>query len=498
MKKKRIISVVLLCAMAAMAGCSQSPKEEYDDTEEAYVSSKSDKNDKDEAEQGGTEDGDSVSAESGADGSNAGAAGSLNIAGGALEQEEATEEAEVPDPDAIIYHESENVFKQIDFSFPSDVEEITLIAAQDMSEAWGYIDTQGNWVIEPQFSRAYNFSCGYAAVVAPDDMAYFIDTSGKFVLDIYSSIGKWGGFVGFNHGYAFVEPRNGLGQIIDIEGNVTYEGETSGSGTDLGMMLMQDGESFDGCIVNKISDVISSYDMKMHKGTYSNGLSVSPDGETIRVGREIYSKDLELLATLDESVDIYDIMPMKSGYIIRSNSSFAFYDFSMNLLHSVDRSKIQSMETLSNDLVLLKNTAGNYCIIGLDGTEYMPYEIGRKRNTRSYDSFFINGKEYWLFDKNDKLEYFSIEDKKLVEMEPQYDSRVKNLGFNDHVLTRDKYSFGENGIAELVTNDDGTQEYVSYIYLSLDDNYPFCYKHNVFAVKDGNDLRLAWFDNLGI
>lgn len=48
---------------------------------------------------------------------------------------------------------------------------------------WGFVDTAGNVVIEPQFANARSFSNGYAAVCNADGKWGFIDTTGDLVVD---------------------------------------------------------------------------------------------------------------------------------------------------------------------------------------------------------------------------------------------------------------------------------------------------------------------------
>lgn len=56
---------------------------------------------------------------------------------------------------------------------------------------WGYIDTEGNWVLEPQYRAAKSFSNGLAGVCI-DDMWGFIDRSGKIVITCeYEDVDYW-------------------------------------------------------------------------------------------------------------------------------------------------------------------------------------------------------------------------------------------------------------------------------------------------------------------
>ena len=56
------------------------------------------------------------------------------------------------------------------------------MAAVKIGEKWGYIDTDGNQVIEPQFQEARSFSNGLAAVKKSGYWGY-IDSEGNMVIE---------------------------------------------------------------------------------------------------------------------------------------------------------------------------------------------------------------------------------------------------------------------------------------------------------------------------
>lgn len=78
------------------------------------------------------------------------------------------------------------------------------IKAQDDNGLWGYIDVKGDWVIEPKFSQAYNFSCDRAEVVDVESgMHGFIDPMGNYAVEPlyyeanafsegYAAVATWG------------------------------------------------------------------------------------------------------------------------------------------------------------------------------------------------------------------------------------------------------------------------------------------------------------------
>ena len=49
-------------------------------------------------------------------------------------------------------------------------------------ELWGYIDVNGEWIIEPQFESARNFSNGYACILEGDKFG-FIDLQGNWIIE---------------------------------------------------------------------------------------------------------------------------------------------------------------------------------------------------------------------------------------------------------------------------------------------------------------------------
>ena len=55
-------------------------------------------------------------------------------------------------------------------------------AAVESNGKWGFVDTKGNVVIEPQYEAAHSFSYGFAAVKSNGKWG-FIDTKGKMCID---------------------------------------------------------------------------------------------------------------------------------------------------------------------------------------------------------------------------------------------------------------------------------------------------------------------------
>ena len=91
-----------------------------------------------------------------------------------------------------------------------------LACVQDYTtKKYGYINTEGDYVIEPQYECAYDFADGLACVVEYDTKKYgYIDVSGSYVVaPKYDKIGK------FIDGYAYAVNDKGLFGVVDTQGN---------------------------------------------------------------------------------------------------------------------------------------------------------------------------------------------------------------------------------------------------------------------------------------
>lgn len=91
-----------------------------------------------------------------------------------------------------------------------------LACIQDYTtKKYGYINTDGDYVIEPRYERAYDFMDGLARVEVYDTKKYgYIDVNGNYVVEPkYDELGK---FVG---GYAYAMNDKGLCGAVDTQGN---------------------------------------------------------------------------------------------------------------------------------------------------------------------------------------------------------------------------------------------------------------------------------------
>ncbi|MDO4649121.1 MAG: WG repeat-containing protein [Eubacteriales bacterium] len=114
-----------------------------------------------------------------------------------------------------------------------------LAGAANENGEWGYIDTTGAWVIEPQYERATNFQEGLAAVMS-GDLWGFINESGELVIDY-----QFDGYSTFSEGYADVE-KDDMAGYIDTAGNVVIplEYENASAFHDGTAWVKKDGKYF--------------------------------------------------------------------------------------------------------------------------------------------------------------------------------------------------------------------------------------------------------------
>lgn len=84
-------------------------------------------------------------------------------------------------------------------------------------DKWGYLDDEGNIVINPQFAVAHVFIDGVALVQSAENKYGFIGLDGKYLINAtYKAASP------FSEGLACVVPEDGKPQFIDDKGNVKF------------------------------------------------------------------------------------------------------------------------------------------------------------------------------------------------------------------------------------------------------------------------------------
>ena len=107
------------------------------------------------------------------------------------------------------------LLRSSDLPFKPDT---SLIPVSSDGEHWGYINKDGNYVINPQFKDATWFNNGLARVENEDGKYGFIDKKGNFKIPAQYSQATI-----FNEGLAFVVEEGGHPTCIDKNGNVKFE-----------------------------------------------------------------------------------------------------------------------------------------------------------------------------------------------------------------------------------------------------------------------------------
>jgi len=116
----------------------------------------------------------------------------------------------VLDGEPVFIDSTGTVALRLDLSDAGDFSEGLAPASPSDTELWGYVDTTGTFVIEPQFARAYVFSNGRAAVEKNGAFGY-VDTQGEMIIEPQFDGARrfgngrapvlTGGFVGGEWGY---------------------------------------------------------------------------------------------------------------------------------------------------------------------------------------------------------------------------------------------------------------------------------------------------------
>ena len=85
-------------------------------------------------------------------------------------------------------------------------------------EKWGYVDSEGKWLINPQFESADAFHEGWAVVQRENGEYGFTDADGKIMNDAW-----YKGATRFSDGKAWVVAENTAPVLIDTKGNKLSE-----------------------------------------------------------------------------------------------------------------------------------------------------------------------------------------------------------------------------------------------------------------------------------
>ncbi len=182
-------------------------------------------------------------------------------------------------------------------------------AAHKHSRLFGYVDTRGNWKIDPRFIRANAFSSGVATVKLSSGL-FPIDVEGQWTP--YSLIDKNGKEVlrlpdmavgdfedGLARGYRHAHSRFGLSDLFHENGDILFSGTFIGplkrDGNRFSLFIIT-GESKRGCIVSPTGyfiDLIMEPDPD--RPGHKRLVQILPenDGPTSPPGEIVFSSSLE-------------------------------------------------------------------------------------------------------------------------------------------------------------------------------------------------------------
>ena len=529
--RKKLLTAVLLCGIIAMScGCDLNVKRNDGESDNSQ-SNQTISTDNGSVDNGSADNtpADNGSADTGS--SDNGSSNSEN------DSENADSEAEIERKPVLVC--SENSFAAIRTSI-MDTDGELLFAAKDNNGAWGYINTSGEWVIQPQFANAYNFSCGYAAVYGADGKAHFIDKSGNYCVGDYDGIYNWGGFNGFNHGYARVYKGDEY-QIVDTEGNVVDSAQTTlweeyknrylpgfitGSDEEKSIHWYSycGGDDNDNIIATDFGILtrVSAFNYKGEEIQTDDGMDYEwkwSRDKTIYMARGklvyIFNDKHEQISSFDAFDLYYEWEAVKavsnSCFVQKSAGGYTIYDFNYTEIATVSAEELYD---LGNDLFLIKNNVGNYAIIDKKGTELVPYTIGREPVKFSADRgseyiLEINGKDYvvlWYpnaeveIGEKPAYEFFDIEEKTFVEMDGIYATYMPfafNVNGKAMLLEKDGLLMTEQGIQYLAHEPLNDIYYVTTPYPEINsfafgENFDqkFCFENNIYIVKDG-EMRIG-------
>ena len=84
---------------------------------------------------------------------------------------------------------------------------------------YGFVDTDGNWVIEPQYEGTWDSREGFAVIMDENYLCGYVDTEGKVIVEP-----KYDSATDFYYGNALVSyDEVGEGFILDTKGNEVDE-----------------------------------------------------------------------------------------------------------------------------------------------------------------------------------------------------------------------------------------------------------------------------------
>ncbi|MBP1926720.1 hypothetical protein J2Z76_002590 [Sedimentibacter acidaminivorans] len=265
------------------------------------------------------------------------------------------------------------IIEQKDFSSVKNRATERLIGVQSVKNSmWGFIDAiSGNYVIEPQFNDVQEFSDGLAAVQNREGYWGFIDKNGELVIDynfdLVSRLAVYNSYYSFNNGYCFVEAEslnsgipefaiiNNTGKVLcELENHNTVRGEWKNIGQ---YALSTEGDLYD-VTLNKIVDsnvkvieeeyYIAYRDSAYVGFDYKGNEIFKIDSKTDKYDVEGYEEYFILLRHSDKNSEVFcSLYDIKGKEIINENDNLQILHLTDNklLVKTITGIKIFDIET---------------------------------------------------------------------------------------------------------------------------------------------------------
>lgn len=240
-----------------------------------------------------------------------------------------------------------------------------------INEHYGYINSSGKLLVEPQFEDANRFSEGLASV-SKDGKLCFIDEKGNIVIETYFEVSSWKEeefqniAVSFSEGLAKVQYGNYFG-FIDKEGEVVIEPQFD-SALDFSEGLAAVKVSNKVGFINKKGDFViqpsfHEYTTSFSRGYFSEGLAAVFDGKSWgyinKTGEYVIKPEFEMAFPFSEGLAKVS-KGLMFGYIDQSGELVIPPDFDFNIFPSSFEDGIAPVE--KNGKWGYINKEGNFII----------------------------------------------------------------------------------------------------------------------------------------
>ena len=327
-----------------------------------------------------------------------------------------------------------------------------------LGEKWGYIDKDGNYLINPQFTNADYFREGLALVESADGKMGFINTNGEYVISP-----QYKRATPFSCGLAFVVSEGGHPTCIDKSGDVKFilkQAKIVGCfSEDLAMFVTEDElHSAELGYIDKTGNVVIPAQYKV-AGNFHEGLAVVCEGTKFgyidNSGNMVIKPQFDYASNFRDGVAVFSNDFKQYGYIDKKGTYIINPQFDAAGLFSEEMA-----------LVKIGDQTG---YIGNDGKIVINPQFDNN------SGYFHSGLA--LIKSNDRYGYINKKGK--IEINPQFDYATRFYDDIAFVKIGEKYGIiDKNGkyivnpqydnIKSYVENDDGENYGLEIFYVASD------------------------------